>query len=101
MRSRSSAASCASSPPATPASWAPSLRNVAQRAPYMHAGQFATLEQVGRHYASAPPAAVGHSELARPGQAHHERQVIRLSDGDIADLAAFLGTLTGPVLQPK
>ena len=79
----------------------PSLRNVAERAPYMHAGQFATLEQVGRHYASAPPAAVGHSELARPGEARHERQVIRLSDGDVADLAAFLGTLTGPVLQPK
>lgn len=79
----------------------PSLRNVAARPPYMHAGQFATLEDVGRHYASAPRAAVGHSELARPGEAKHERQVIRLSESDIQDLAAFLRTLTGPVLQPQ
>ena len=41
----------------------PGLRGVAQRAPYMHAGQFATLEQVVRHYVAAPHAAVGHSEL--------------------------------------
>jgi cytochrome c peroxidase len=79
----------------------PSLRNVAARPPYMHAGQFATLEEVGRHYASAPRAAVGHSELARPGEAKHERQVIRMSESDIQDLAAFLKTLTGPVLQPQ
>ena len=79
----------------------PSLRGVSARAPYMHAGQFATLEDVGRHYASAPRAAVGHSELARPGEAKHERQVIRLSESDIQDLAALLGTLTGPVLQPR
>lgn len=79
----------------------PSLRNVAARPPYMHAGQFANLDQVVRHYAASPKAAVGHSELARPGEKHAERQAIRISEEDVADLAAFLRTLTGPVNQPK
>lgn len=83
----------------------PSLRNVAARAPYMHAGQFATLEEVLRHYAASPKAALGHSELVRPGErhagGHAERQPIVLAAQDVADLAAFLQTLTGPVLQPR
>jgi cytochrome c peroxidase len=77
----------------------PSLRNVAQRAPYMHAGQFRTLEQVVQHYATSPKAVLGHSELVQPGEKHAERQAIRLSTADIQDLVAFLGSLTGPVLQ--
>jgi cytochrome c peroxidase len=79
----------------------PSLRNVTARAPYMHAGQLASIDQVLQHYATSPKAAIGHSELARPGEKHAERQTIRLSAADIKDVAAFLGTLTGPVLQPK
>lgn len=79
----------------------PSLRNVALRAPYMHAGQFAGLREVLEHYARSPKAALGHSELARPGERHAERQAISLSAADIQDLAAFLGTLTGPVIQPR
>ena len=78
----------------------PSLRNVAARAPYMHAGQIATLGEVVQHYASSPKAVLGHSELAREGEKHAERQVIRLSASDIQDLASFLKTLTGPVIQP-
>jgi cytochrome c peroxidase len=77
----------------------PGLRNVAERAPYMHAGQFSTLEQVVQHYAASPKAVLGHSELAQPGERHAERQAIRLSAAEIQDLAAFLGTLTGPVVQ--
>jgi cytochrome c peroxidase len=79
----------------------PSLRNVADRPPYMHAGQFATLDQVVQHYAASPKAAIGHSELARPGEKHAERQAIRLSAEEIVDLTAFLRTLSGPVNQPK
>mgnify|MGYP003347722663 CR=1 FL=1 len=79
----------------------PSLRNVAERAPYMHAGQFASLEEALRHYAESPNAALGHSELARPGEKHGERQTIRLSNEDIQDVAAFLRTLSGPVNQPR
>jgi cytochrome c peroxidase len=77
----------------------PGLRGVADRAPYMHAGQFATLEQVVRHYVAAPHAAVGHSELthrhagAAPAK-HAERAPIELSDAEIADLVSFLGTLS-------
>ena len=65
----------------------PSLRNVAERAPYMDAGQFATLAEVLDHYNRAPPAATGHSEL-RP---------LRLTPVELRQLEAFLRTLTGPV----
>jgi cytochrome c peroxidase len=79
----------------------PGLRNVAERPPYMHAGQFTTLEQVVQHYAASPKAVLGHSELARPGDKHADRQAIRLTAAEVQDLAAFLGTLTGPVVQAK
>lgn len=69
----------------------PSLRNVAERAPYMHAGQIATLDAVVRHYAAAPRAAAG----------RNERRPISLSEGEIADLVRFLGTLSGPVEERR
>lgn len=79
----------------------PSLRNVAVRAPYMHAGQFPTLQDAIRHYVQAPKAVLGQSELARPGGKQVRRQTIQLSPQDIDDLVAFLGALTGPVAQPR
>lgn len=66
----------------------PSLRNVAERAPYMDAGQFATLADVLDHYNRAPAAAIGHSEL-RP---------LRLKPVELRQLEAFLRTLSGPVV---
>jgi transcriptional regulator GlxA family with amidase domain len=77
----------------------PSLRNVAARAPYMHTGQFSTLDQVIEHYARSPTAVIGHSELARPGTNNAERRAIRLSATQIQDIKAFLETLTGPVVE--
>jgi len=79
----------------------PSLRDVVLRPPYMHAGQFTTLEEVVRHYVKAPHSAVGHSELTHihPGSSkagHAERAPIELSEGEIKDLVSFLGTLSGP-----
>jgi cytochrome c peroxidase len=65
----------------------PSLRNVAERVPYMDAGQFATLAEVLDHYNRAPTAAIGHSEL-RP---------LRLKPVELRQLEAFLRTLSGPV----
>ncbi len=62
----------------------PTLRNVAARAPYMNAGQLATLAEVLRFYRDATH---GMKELA-----HGD-----LSDAELGDLEAFLGTLTGPV----
>jgi cytochrome c peroxidase len=77
----------------------PGLRNVAMRPPYMHAGQFATLEDVIAHYIKAPPATVGHTELAHGEPGHTHRKPIRLSEQEIKDLAAFLGTLSGPIVE--
>lgn len=76
----------------------PGLRGVAERPPYMHAGQFSTLEQVVRHYIAAPSAVVGHSELTQPNARavnpkHVERAPITLSETEVADLVRFLGTL--------
>jgi cytochrome c peroxidase len=68
----------------------PSLRGVAERAPYMHAGQLATLDDVVAHYARAPRAPMGHSEL-RP---------LRLSAAERRQLVAFLRTLSAPVAAP-
>ena len=62
----------------------PSLRGVADRAPYMHAGQFSTLEQVVGHYATAPKAVEGESEV----------HPVALSDRERAALVAFLKTLS-------
>lgn len=67
----------------------PSLRNVALTAPYMHQGQLPTLEAVVRFYSTR--------EGARP-PGHHEEQILQplhLTDREIADLVAFLHSLTG------
>lgn len=69
----------------------PSLRNVAERAPYMDAGQFATMADVLDHYNRAPAAAIGHSEL----------QPLRLTARDLRQLEAFLRTLSSRVLGEK
>jgi cytochrome c peroxidase len=66
----------------------PSLRNVAERAPFMDAGQFATLAKVLDHYNRAPRALAGHTELTP----------LRMSRDELRQLEAFLKTLSGPVL---
>jgi cytochrome c peroxidase len=68
----------------------PSLRNVAERAPYMHAGQFASLAEVLDHYNRAPRAPSGHSVLKPLG----------LSRAEMGQLEAFLRTLSGGVSAP-
>ena len=68
----------------------PSLRNVANRAPYMHAGQIATLDEVVAHYNAAAKAPFGHSEL----------KPLHLSAAEQRQLVAFLKTLTGPLQAP-
>jgi cytochrome c peroxidase len=69
----------------------PSLRNVARTAPYMQQGQFATLDDVLHYYSTL--------EGSVPA-GHHGEQVIQplhLTDVEIADLRAFLETLTDEV----
>jgi cytochrome c peroxidase len=68
----------------------PSLRNVAERPPHMHAGQIATLAEVLAHYNRAPAAPQGHSEL----------KPLRLSRRELAQLEAFLRALGGPMQAP-
>lgn len=79
----------------------PSLRNVGPRAPYMHAGQFTTLEEVVSHYVKSPAAVIGHSELTPDKRNHPERQPVRLSASEVRDVAAFLQTLTGPITSKE
>lgn len=67
----------------------PGLRNVAERAPFMHAGQIPTIVDVIRHYSAAPKARIG----------KNERQPLALTESEVHDLAKFLGTLSGPVLD--
>jgi len=61
----------------------PTLRAVAQRPPYMHAGQIKSLERAIMHYLIAPTAPAGYSELQRTG----------LQPNDIPALAEFLRSL--------
>lgn len=69
---------------------APSLRNIAVTAPYMHDGRFKTLEEVVEHYNSGVKA---HPDLdvmlggKRPVK-------MGMSKEQVADIVAFLGTLT-------
>ena len=68
----------------------PSLRNVAERAPYMHAGQFATLAQVLDHYNRASAAPAGRTEL----------QPLGLNKTELRQLEVFLRTLSGGMSMP-
>jgi cytochrome c peroxidase len=63
----------------------PTLRDVARHPPYMHDGSLATLEDVVRHYASEPPADPN-LDSAFPR--------FTATDEDVADLVAFLRSLT-------
>ena len=65
---------------------APSLRNVADRPPYMHAGQIQTLREVLSFYQRESSS----KEIGHRG----------LSDGDLEKLELFLKTLGSPLQQP-
>ena len=61
----------------------PTLRNVADRPPYMRAGQFASLREVLEFYRKSKNPEIGH---------------LNLTDQKIRALEAFLKTLSGPVI---
>lgn len=65
----------------------PTLRHVADTAPYMHAGQLVTLEEVIDHYDKAPTAMVGHNEI----------KPLKLSGKERKQLQLFLHSLSGPL----
>lgn len=62
----------------------PTLRNVADRPPYMHAGQFATLREVLEFYRASEVPDLGHGQL---------------NDEELRQIEAFLLTLSGPVKE--
>lgn len=68
----------------------PSLRNLENTAPYMHAGQLETLADVLEHYNVAADAMIGHNE-AEP---------LDLSQRELRQLEAFLQTLAAPFAMP-
>jgi cytochrome c peroxidase len=77
----------------------PSLRNVELTAPYMHNGRFATLQEVVLHYSNLDP-----ERLHADGE--QLLQPLKLSDGEVDDLLAFLRTLTdsrstAPLAEPQ
>jgi cytochrome c peroxidase len=79
----------------------PSLRNVAERAPYMHDGRFSTLEEVIDHYSEGVRA---HPNLGVPlGAAGSNGPQVDLSDEEKGALIAFLNTLSDPEMlaDPK
>ena len=67
----------------------PSLRNVAERPPYMHAGQIGTLAGVLDHYNRAPAAPAGFTEV----------KPLHLQPSELHQLEAFLRTLSGPTAR--
>ena len=73
----------------------PTLRNIAERAPYMHDGSQATLEAVVDHY--------DHGFVQRPSLSDGIKP-LHLSAQDRADLVAFMRTLSSqdaPVSLPN
>ncbi len=72
----------------------PSLRNVAETAPYMHDGRFATLEQVVGFYSTLDGARF---------RGHHRERLLRplqLTRAEVGDMVAFLRALTGAPIDP-
>ena len=67
----------------------PGLRNAAATAPYMHNGSLATLREVVTHYS-----ALNEERLHADGE--KILKPLRLADAEIADLVAFIESLTEP-----
>lgn len=65
----------------------PTLRDLSRRGPYMHSGRFETLEQVVRYYEQG-----GGPD---PLRSNHVKEGFKATDAEVADLVAFLETLTG------
>ena len=74
----------------------PTLRNVALSPPYMHQGQFATLEEVLEYYST-------HRGALPPGHHQQDRVFVPLylDEAELSDLLAFLKTLTDEDIDPR
>jgi cytochrome c peroxidase len=73
----------------------PSLRNVAETAPYMHQGQFTSLEEVVHFYSTLEGA-------QRTG--HHQELTLtpaNFTEAEEGELLAFLRSLSAPLVEPQ
>ena len=75
---------------------APTLRNIALTAPYMHDGRFTTLDEVIDFYSEG----VQYSENISPLIHHVMQGGVQLTNEEKAQLKAFLNTLTDQSLLP-
>ena len=76
---------------------APSLRNIAVRAPYMHDGRFATLRDVIEHYDHGVQASPNLAPALTDNTGAPRR--LNLTEADKLALLAFLGTLTDSAMM--
>lgn len=72
----------------------PTLRNILHTAPYMQAGQFASLAEVVAHYSSPQPPFYDRDQ--HPYQPHFDILPLKLTPEESASLVAFLATLSSP-----
>jgi len=72
----------------------PSLRNVANTAPYMHGGHFESLTRVVEYYDAL-------DEISSFGHREESLLPLGLSKDEIADVVSFLESLTSDALDPQ
>ena len=77
----------------------PSLRGVAMRPPYMHAGQFADLERVIAHYREAPESLPPDQRLVQDHLMGSELLPLKLSDQEAKAIVAFLKALDSTAVE--
>ncbi|TQV75504.1 cytochrome C peroxidase [Aliikangiella marina] len=75
----------------------PTLRNIANTAPYMQFGQFKSLRQVLAHYNDPTPPVYDMEQ--HPSRPHFDILPLKLNQQELTDLESFLGSLTSPLPQ--
>ncbi len=77
----------------------PSLRGVAMRPPYMHAGQFADLDRVVAHYREAPESLPADQRIVQGHLMGSELVPLKLSEQEARAIVAFLKTLDSTAVE--
>lgn len=83
----------------------PTLREVAKTGPWMHDGSFNTLTEVIQFYSKGNPESSKHrstihNSISLNSEKSHMLKLLDLTKEEIAQLEAFLGTLSTPTTRP-